>query len=120
MIDEITGLQHACQLSHNDSPTSVSICSSDNPYSNLLHKFQEITTPNKITEPTGSKVMHHIITKGPPIAEPMRRLPPDKYKAAKAVFDDMISMGICERSSSPWAAPLHMVRKKTSWRPCGD
>ena len=33
----------------------------------------------------------------------------------------MIADGICRRSSSPYAAPLHMVSKSDgSWRPCGD
>ena len=30
-------------------------------------------------------------------------------------------MGIIRRSLSPWASPLHCVKKKDgSWRPCGD
>jgi hypothetical protein len=29
--------------------------------------------------------------------------------------------GIIRRSASPWASPLHLVRKPDgSWRPCGD
>jgi hypothetical protein len=33
----------------------------------------------------------------------------------------MESEGIIERSTSPWASPLHTVLKKDgSWRPCGD
>ena len=30
-------------------------------------------------------------------------------------------MGLCKKASSPWASPLHMVKKPDgSWRPCGD
>ena len=30
-------------------------------------------------------------------------------------------MGICQKASSPWSSPLHIVRKKDgSIRPCGD
>nr|BDT63073.1 MAG: reverse transcriptase [Trachysalambria curvirostris nimavirus] len=33
----------------------------------------------------------------------------------------MERMGVCSKASSPWASPLHMVRKSAeSWRPCGD
>lgn len=40
-----------------------------------------------------------ISSQGSPIAELMRKLPPDKYKAAKVEFDDMLTKSICERSS---------------------
>jgi hypothetical protein len=41
--------------------------------------------------------------------------------AAKKEFPAMEVAGVFRRSNSPWAAPLHMVKKQDgSWRPCGD
>ena len=49
------------------------------------------------------------------------RLPPQKLQDAKQAFAEMERMGICKKSSSPWASPLHMVKKSdVSWRPCSD
>ena len=65
---------------------------------------------------------HHIrVKEGPPISSKFRRLDPVKFAAAKAKFDQLEREGIIRRSDSPWASPLHMVKKADgSWRPCGD
>ncbi len=66
-------------------------------------------------------MVHHIVTTGPPIAARFRRLDGEKLEAAKAEFRQLEADGIIQRSTSPWASPLHMVQKKDgTWRPCGD
>jgi transposase InsO family protein len=52
---------------------------------------------------------HYISTKGPPIASKFRRLDTEKLQAAKAEFEQLEREGIMQRSTSPWASPLHMV-----------
>ena len=45
----------------------------------------------------------------------------DKLAAAKKIFNSWEASGIIWRSSSSWASPLHLVKKKDrTWRPCGD
>lgn len=116
LIDNITNLHRVCQKIHDNHLTSVSICNNNNSYADLLRKFQKIITPNKTIKAVEG-VMHHIVTQSLPVAEPMRRFPLEKYKAE---FDNILASGICERSSSPWTAPLHLKKKSGQWRPCGD
>ena len=67
-------------------------------------------------------MVHHIETRGPPVAARPRRLTGDKLDIARNEFQHMLDLGIIRPSSSQWASPLHMVPKKTEgdWRPCGD
>jgi hypothetical protein len=66
-------------------------------------------------------VQHHIRTSGPPIASRFRRLEGAKLEAACHNFEAMEREGIIQRSTSPWASPLHMVPiKDGTRRPCGD
>ena len=49
------------------------------------------------------------------------RQDPIKIKTAKEEFRKLELAGIIRRSDSPWASPLHMVKKSDgSWYPCGD
>ena len=82
-----------------------------NQWSSILSEFPTITTSDFCSPNTKHGISHHIPTTGPPPHVRARRLPPDRLADAKKAFEDMVAEGICRRSSSPYAAPLHMVRK---------
>ncbi len=87
----------------------------------LLQRFEDVVNPSKVLPQTSHGVEHHLETRGPPIASPFRWLNTEKLVAAKAEFAALERDGIIRRSSSPWASPLHMVKKPVgSWRRCGD
>ena len=82
--------------------------------------FQPVLKQNPNTEAKHG-IYHHIKTTGPPVYSKFRRLSPEKLRDAKQAFQEMVRMGVCRKASSPWASPLHMVRKPDgTWRPCGD
>lgn len=93
-------------------------------YSTLLAQYSDVFKPELRQQPhvpSRHGVVHHIKTTGPPVFAKFRRLAPAKLSAAKKVFTEMESMGICQKASSPWSSPLHIVTKKDgSLRPCGD
>ena len=86
----------------------------------LLAQHQDVLNPSGVLKQTTEDVAHHLQTRGPPIASKFRRLDAEKLAAAKKEFLGLEQAGIVRRSNSPWASPLHMVRKQDgSWRPCG-
>ena len=103
---------------------ALQIADASDTYSSLKSSYPEVFRPVLHLTPRTSAdhgVFHHIKTSGPPVFSKFRRLAPDKLQAAKKIFLDMESMGICQKASSPWASPLHIVVKKDgSLRPCGD
>jgi len=90
-------------------------------FQQLLEEFVDVLNPSKKLPPPAHGVEHFLETKGPPLRQPFRRLDAEKLEAAKLEFAQLERDGIIRRSDSPWASPLHMVKKPDgSWRPCGD
>lgn len=119
LIDERTTLT-AKTYPSDTTQVSVLTINSNCKMKDLLRRYIEITRPTALTNAT-HEVRHYITTNGPPMAERPRRLPLEKYAAAKKEFETMVEQGICQPSSSQWASPLHLVKKENgNWRPCGD
>jgi Reverse transcriptase (RNA-dependent DNA polymerase) len=108
--------------------TAAPMCSSvsapaqpDCEFSALLQQFPAVAQPLSMSTTPHHGVEHHIVMRGPLAMAKFRRLDPSRLANAKAEFDQMLKAGVVRRSSSRWASPLHMVRKKDGgWRPCGD
>ena len=68
------------------------------------------------------KVCHSIdIGTAPPIRQPARRISPHRREEVKTLLEQMLEKGVVEPSSSPWASPVVLVRKKDgSMRFCID
>ncbi|CAE1309472.1 unnamed protein product [Acanthosepion pharaonis] len=94
----------------------------DNPIQDILDKFPSLIQPFTYTEPVKHSIVHRFRTTEQPVYSKPRRLAPDKYKIARAEFQNMLDLGIIRPSSSPYASPLHMVTKaqQGAWRLCGD
>ena len=92
--------------------------------SRVIENFKDIFSTdlavrNKMA--SAHSAVHTITTTSPPLRSKFRRLSPDKLEIAKHVFAELEQAGICQKAASPWASPLHMVKKADgSFRPCGD
>ena len=103
---------------------ALHVTDATHPYNALRSEFPAVFRPELRPAPQSPPphgVFHHIKTLGPPTFARFRRLPPDRLAAVKKVFQELEELGICQKASSPWSSPLHVVVKKDgSLRPCGD
>ena len=67
-------------------------------------------------------VRHEIDTRDHrPVKQPPRRIPPHHREQVEELIEDMLRKDVIERSSSPWASPIVLVKKKDgSLRFCVD
>lgn len=66
-------------------------------------------------------VEHRIVVNGPPIKQRYYPISPAMQKIVDVELDKMLSLGVVERSNSPWASPILLVPKKDkSYRFCVD
>ena len=88
----------------------------------LLVEYRDIFASSSSDLGRTSQVQHRINTGGhPPIRQPVRRVPAAHREQAREGIQDMLQKGIISPSSSPWASPLVLVRKKDgSMRYCVD
>ena len=90
--------------------------------------YQLLLSYSDIFADTGSDVgrtnkLKHIIFTGDtqPIRQPARRVPPHRKAEVSKLLQEMLEKDIIERSNSPWASPVVLVRKKDgSTRFCVD
>lgn len=124
LIDGTTSLSISGIRTEPSVNTSIKSFDHTSPYADLLQQYTDITDFNKNGIPPihpTTLTTHHIETKGPPVASKPRRLTPEKFKAARAEFEYLMKLGICQPSKSNYSSPLHMVPKPNGqYRPCGD
>ncbi|GBM94315.1 Retrovirus-related Pol polyprotein from transposon 297 [Araneus ventricosus] len=102
------------------SSLGITVLSGETQFHKLLSKFPNLTNLSLNIVPKSHGTTHCIVTKGPPVFSCAIRLTPEKLKAVKTEFKNLVAQCICRPSKSPWASPIHLVLKKTEWRNCGD
>ena len=88
----------------------------------LLHTHADVLASSTADLGRTSKLQHKIDTgNSPPIRQAVRRLSPHRREEVKQLLSEMLARGVIEPSSSPWASPVVLVRKKDgSTRFCVD
>ena len=88
----------------------------------LLSKYPDVFTKDNMDMGQTDLVKHSIHTgETPPIRQPFRRLPVVQQQEADRQVTEMLAKGIIEKSSSPWASPIVLAKKKDgSTRFCVD
>ena len=79
----------------------------------LLLKYADLLAFSTADLGRTSNLRHTINTgDAPPIRQPVRRVSPPQREQVKDLLADMLDHGVIEPSSSPWASPVVLVRKK--------
>jgi transposase InsO family protein len=80
----------------------------------LLNRYKDIFALYEGDLGYTEVIKHQIpLLQDKPVAQPYRRLPPSHYSAVKAHLNDLLKRGIITTSTSPYAAPIVVVKKKS-------
>lgn len=79
----------------------------------LLLKHADVMASSTADLGQTDRVRHQINTgTAQPIRQPVRRISPHRRQEVKSLLKQMLDRGVVETSSSPWASPVVLVRKK--------
>ena len=79
----------------------------------LLEEYQHLFALNLKELGRTSLVQHEIkLSNNIPFKERYRRIPPHQYEEVRKHLQEMLAIGAIHRSTSPWASPVVLVRKK--------
>ncbi|XP_068207478.1 uncharacterized protein [Palaemon carinicauda] len=84
-------------------------------YVHLLTSYQKVLRPELHQIPTVRTkhgIYHHIKTTWPTAFARFRCISFDYLPAAKQTFTEMEEMGVCQKASSTWSSPLHIILKE--------
>lgn len=88
----------------------------------LLYKYQSVFSAHDGDLGCTNLISHDIpLLDDVPVRQRYRRIPPSEYKAVKAHINQLLESQVIRESSSPYASPIVLVRKKDgSLRMCVD
>lgn len=88
----------------------------------LLHWWTHVFATHEGDVGHTTAVKHHIPTgEAAPIRDRYRPVTPKLFSELRELLQEMVDNKVVRESSSPWAAPIVLVRKKDgSWRFCVD
>jgi len=113
IIDGVTNLAVPCKFEDCPSSGLSAIPPLGNKFSDILRKFPNITSSAELIflPPVTTNVRHHIQTNGAPVSCRPRRLAPADLEFVRKETQLLLQLGILRPSSSPWASPIHLVKK---------
>ena len=115
------GALESVRVVQNPSPTPTLTLPSSPPHltpqqdaelQHLLQEYGDVFSQGDHDLGRTHLLEHEIHTKGPPIRLPQRRQNPAVRKEEACQIEEMLQNGVIRPSSSPWASPVVMVRKK--------
>ena len=87
----------------------------------LIEKYKDVFSKKNGKIGKSSLIQHEIHTRGAPIRQPYRRQNPYVRQMEQEQVEEMLEQGVVRPSTSPWASPVVMVKKKDgSMRFCVD